>query len=299
MNGNILPCLLLATASAISSIVADDPSQEIETCLSCHGDKEMSLTLPDGKSASLYVDRAQLAASIHGKDLRCTDCHAGMGDVPHPEREVKTLEAFRSGFRDACKACHFDTYTQSLDGVHYKQLAKGNGSAPWCTDCHGSHDVARAATPRTRISATCAACHQEVAETYMGSVHGKALAAGNVDVPVCSDCHRAHDISDPRTESWLVKSPELCARCHADKERMAKYGLSTDVVRTYLSDFHGVTASMTRARGSDAPAGAKVTALCIDCHGVHDVTATKDASSQVLKANLVKTCLMCDAETSE
>ena len=166
MNGNILPCLLLATASAISSIVADDPSQEIETCLSCHGDKEMSLTLPDGKSASLFVDRAQLSASIHGKDLRCTDCHAGMGDVPHPERKVKTLEAFRSGFRDACKACHFDTYTQSLDGVHYKQLAKGNGSAPWCTDCHGSHDVARAATPRTRISETCAACHQEVAETY-------------------------------------------------------------------------------------------------------------------------------------
>jgi predicted CXXCH cytochrome family protein len=299
ISARFIPILVVAAMLRPQPVRAEDPSREIETCLGCHGDKTMSVELPDGKSVSLYVDRAALAGSIHGKDLRCTDCHAGMGDLPHAERNVKTLEAFQSGFRDACKPCHFDTYTQSLDGVHYKQLAKGNASAPWCTDCHGAHDVAPASSPRTRVSETCAACHQEVAEIYMGSVHGKALAAGNADVPVCSDCHRAHDISDPRTESWLVKSPEICARCHADKAKMAKYGLSTDVVRTYLSDFHGVTASMTKARGSEALGGTKVTALCIDCHGVHDVTATKDANSQVLKANLVKTCRKCHANASE
>jgi predicted CXXCH cytochrome family protein len=171
--------------------------------------------------------------------------------------------------------------------------------APGCIDCHGAHDVAPAGKPRTRISETCAACHPDVADTYMKSVHGKALAEGNPDVPVCIDCHRAHDISDPRVTSWIVKTPELCARCHTDTAKMTKYGLSTNVVQSYLADFHGVTARTTRARGSDAIGGARVTALCIDCHGVHDITTTQASNSPVLRANLVKTCRKCHPSASE
>jgi predicted CXXCH cytochrome family protein len=222
-----------------------------------------------------------------------------MDEIPHPERNIKTASEFHAGFRDACKTCHFDKYALSLDGVHFKQRAQGNEGAPMCVDCHGAHDVLPASKPRTRISDTCAGCHPDVADTYLASVHGKAMAAGNPDVPVCTDCHRAHDISDPRVESWIVKTPELCARCHTNKAMMAKYGLSTAVVDTYLSDFHGVTASMTRARGSAAMGAARVTALCIDCHGVHDITTTDAANSPVLRANLVKTCRKCHPSASE
>jgi predicted CXXCH cytochrome family protein len=183
--------------------------------------------------------------------------------------------------------------------VHHKQLAAGNAAAPACVDCHGAHDVLPASKPRTRISDTCAGCHPDVADTYLGSVHGKALPSGNADVPVCVDCHRTHDISDPRVASWIVKTPELCARCHTDPTMMARYGLSTAVVDTYLSDFHGVTASMTRARRSEAAEGVRVTALCIDCHGVHDITTTDAANSPVLRANLVKTCRKCHPSASE
>jgi len=293
------PCALVLALLAQGAVAQDAVEQEVEFCLGCHGEKDFATELPSGDKMSLTVDRGTIAASVHGKGLRCTDCHAGMGEIPHPERAVKNTAEFHAGFRDACKPCHFDKYALSVDGVHGKQLSEGNEMAPGCVDCHGAHDVAPAGKPRTKISDTCAACHPDVADTYMKSVHGVALAAGNQDVPVCSDCHRAHDISDPRVTSWIVKTPELCAGCHTDAARMSKYGLSTNVVQTYLSDFHGVTARTTKARGSAAKEGARVTALCIDCHGVHDITTTRAENSPVLRANLVKTCRKCHPGASE
>jgi predicted CXXCH cytochrome family protein len=292
--------LLAALALAAAPVLAQDTAeQEAELCLGCHGEKDFSVELPSKQQVSLFVDAKTLESSVHGKGPRCTDCHAGMGEVPHPELAAKDKAEFHDGFRDACKSCHFDKYALSLDGVHAKQLAKGNAAAPACVDCHGAHDVQKASEPRTRISDTCAACHPDLAETYRGSVHGKALAAGNADVPVCIDCHRAHDISDPRVTSWIVKTPELCARCHTDAAKMSKYGLSTNVVQSYLADFHGVTASTSRARTSDAISDTKVTALCIDCHGVHDITKADAENSPVLRANLVKTCRKCHPSASE
>lgn len=243
----------LLLAGLAPAVVAEDAiEQEVASCLECHGERDFTAVLDSGETVSLTVDRAMLAASVHGKGLRCTDCHPRMDELPHPERAVKNASEFHAGFGDTCKPCHFDKYALSADGVHGKLLANGNEMAPGCVDCHGAHDVAPAGKPRTRISDTCAACHPDVADTYMKSVHGEALTLGNEDVPVCIDCHRAHDISDPRVTSWIVKTPELCARCHTDTEKMEKYGLSTNVVQSYLSDFHGVTAATSRARGSGA-----------------------------------------------
>jgi predicted CXXCH cytochrome family protein len=169
-------------------------------------------------------------------------------------------------------------------------IAKGDLRAPVCVDCHGSHDVTRPGEPRARISRTCARCHGKVSAEYVKSVHGTALLEqANPDVAVCTDCHRAHDITDPRTPAVLLTTPQLCGKCHSDEKLMKKYGLSTDVVRTYLADFHGMNATMQRAGG----ARPQVTALCIDCHGVHDITRVKDPSSPVMKANLLTLCRKC------
>ena len=66
--------------------------------------------------------------------------------------------------------------------------------------------TSRARPPRTKVSDTCGACHSDIAEVFGKSVHGLALAQGNQDVPVCVDCHRAHDIADPKTTSWRLKT---------------------------------------------------------------------------------------------
>jgi predicted CXXCH cytochrome family protein len=285
---------LVAALAALALVPAaargqETAAQEAETCLGCHSDPELSVTFTGGGSRSLAVDPQALAHSVHGAKLRCTDCHPGMQEVPHPERTFKDQAAFRGAFTETCKRCHFDKYTKLLDGVHYRLLPKGE--APSCVDCHGAHDVSAPGAPRTRVSETCANCHADVGETYAASVHGKALAAGHgEDVPVCTDCHRSHDVAGPHDQGWLVRTPQTCGTCHADEKRMKKYGLSTAVLRTYLADFHGMTASLSHAADSGER---RVTALCTDCHGVHDIAKATDPGSGVLRANLARTCSKC------
>jgi predicted CXXCH cytochrome family protein len=293
----VLALGLLAGLLLASHSFAQSPAEEVENCLGCHEDAELSVKFAAGGSRSLKVDRVAFARSVHGKKLRCTDCHPGFGEVPHPERRYRNEDEFRAGFREACKSCHFANYTKYLDSVHYRMLAKNQGPAPGCVDCHDSHAIQPASQPRTRISETCSGCHSDISETYLKSVHGKALQdPKNTDVPVCTDCHHAHDIADPREASWLLRTPEMCGQCHSDAERMKKYGLSTSVLQTYLSDFHGMTASLAK---TTAQGDKRVTAVCVDCHGVHDIASVKDPESKVLKANLLKTCRQCHADASE
>jgi Cytochrome c3 len=293
----LIPLLFVfSTFSAFSPpLFADAPkeaakSDDVENCLSCHGDKDASFKLKSGEVVSIYVAKETFDKSVHGPLGSCTGCHAAQADVPHPDVTAKNKEELAATFREACKSCHFENYTKAIDSVHYKVLAKGGNNAPFCADCHGSHDIAKPNAPRTKVSATCGSCHAIVAGIYAKSVHGKALAAGNTDVPVCTDCHHAHDIADPRTTNWRLTTVALCGSCHSNKTMMAKYGLSTNVLKSYLSDFHGMSASLAKGQKNEPKA---VTALCIDCHGTHDIVKVKDSGSQVLQANLQKTCSKC------
>jgi cytochrome c3-like protein len=294
MKWGLAATLALLAAAAPSARGQETAAEERETCLSCHADQQLSTTLKDGTSRPLFVDGAALAHSVHGAKLRCTDCHPGMQEIPHPERAFADASAFRASFADACKRCHVDKYTKLADSVHYQRLPKGD--APSCMDCHGAHDIARPGEPRTRVSETCSNCHSDVGEAYAASVHGKALAAGKGhDVPVCTDCHRSHNVAGPHDQSWLVGTPQMCGNCHADEKRMKKYGLSTAVLRTYLADFHGMTASLSHAADNG---DRRVTALCSDCHGVHDIARTDDPASGVVRANLAVTCGKCHSGAS-
>lgn len=276
---------------------AQSPGEQADECMLCHEDPDLTLSFPDGSSRRLKVDRSAVEGSVHGKKLRCTDCHAGMDEVPHPERGYKSLEEYEAGFREVCKACHFANYARYLDSVHYRVLTQEHGPAPSCIDCHDYHAVAPPNKPRSHISDTCSGCHSDVADAYSQSVHGRALGGpGSDDVPVCTDCHRSHDVTNPRDAAFLLRTPDLCGRCHADKKLMEKYGISTNVLETYLSDFHGMTASL--ARGT-ATGEERVTAVCVDCHGAHDISRVDDPGSTVLKTNLVKTCQKCHEGASE
>jgi predicted CXXCH cytochrome family protein len=283
--------VLLSLALAVPARAAPSSAdEEIDGCLACHGQQDMSMTLASGETAPLFMKSELLAGSVH-KSLRCTDCHAGLDEVPHPARQYQSLVQFRASFGEACKTCHFDNYTKTLDSLHYALQARGDLFAPTCVKCHGSHGIARPAEPRSRISQTCATCHATISQAYAKSVHGRALIEqNNQDVPVCTDCHRSHDIAGPRNRAWLMSTPNLCGRCHADPQRMKKYGLSTAVLSTYLADFHGVTASFG---GQGTRPTERVVALCFDCHGIHDIGKVSGTAAAVFRANLVKTCQKC------
>jgi nitrate/TMAO reductase-like tetraheme cytochrome c subunit len=285
----LIPILL---AIALQAPVSPQPKNEdIETCLACHGDRTMSVTLPSGESRPLFVDRTAFTRSVHGGKLGCTDCHTDVTDVPHASKPFSTRREFTIAYYEACKRCHFANYSKTLDSVHYAAIARGDRTAPVCVDCHGAHDITPPDQPRSRISQTCAVCHAGVSATYAKSVHGRALIEErNADVPTCTDCHHSHDIAGPHAPGWRLRTPELCANCHTNQKLMKRYGLSTNVMQTYLADFHGMTASLQKKGTVE---GARVTALCIDCHGVHDITKTKGNGSKVMQANLVRTCQRC------
>jgi hypothetical protein len=245
--------------------------ESVAACLGCHEDKDLTLTLKDGATMRLYVDQKEFTRSVHGSQLVCTDCHARY-DQDHPSGATfPSQRAYVTAAYETCKKCHFDTYTRTLESVHYELLKGGLDSAPVCTDCHGAHNIQNPHEKRAMVSRSCATCHAGVYERYARSVHGKALVQeGNQDVPACADCHTHHQIEQPGTKRFRLGSPDICIRCHGDHGRMAKYGISTSVAQTYLADFHGVTASLTRGA---SPAAQQVVVTCVDCHGAHEIPA--------------------------
>ncbi len=267
-----------------------------DACLACHADPGLTMTLPGGATMSVGMDAAAFAKSIHGDKLTCRACHRGIEGFPHPPRTETSRREYSLANYEACKTCHFDNYTRTLDSMHHRVLAEGNENAPVCTDCHGAHDVVDLRGKGVAISRTCASCHQEVYASYAQSVHGKAITEGNADVPDCTDCHGAHQMVDPRTRQFHEDSPDLCATCHTDAEVMGRYGISTNVLKSYLQDFHGVTVSFYKKR---TPEDATVKAVCTDCHGIHDIRATDDPESSVIRANLVQTCRKCHPDATE
>ncbi len=284
---------LTSSAYAAEAPSAPHGTVGFEECLSCHGQRGLNMTLGNGETLSLYVDASVVAASVHGhSNLSCTDCHRSVTSYPHPTLKIPSLREYSIAQYELCKRCHFANYTKTLDSVHFDVLSSGNLNAPLCTDCHGAHDVG---VP-SKVSQTCAKCHEPIYETYANSVHGKALLVeGNYDVPVCTDCHASHTIEDPRTAAFRIESVTICGRCHSDKKLMQKYGISTSVVKTYLNDFHGRAVTLISKQNQDIWVKE---AVCTDCHGVHDIQKIDSPNSPVIRANLVETCRKCHPDAT-
>lgn len=273
-------------------------TNEEQYCMKCH-DRGVPLRFRNGERLSVKVDTALLKTSVHAK-LSCSDCHYGFSSDEHPKRNFMTRRDFTLASSESCRRCHFDKYTKTLESIHYTVLSQGKLEAPVCTDCHGAHDVYRVGKERTASAKRCQRCHEQEYTTYARSVHGNALFnEHNQDVPVCVDCHTAHTIADPFSLDYRERIPEMCSNCHAKKEIVGKYGLSTDVVKTYLSDFHGMTLGLYRMQKEDAARPHKPIAVCTDCHGTHSIMATSGRDSGIVKSNLLKRCQKCHPNANE
>ena len=268
------------TQAPVSSRATPPPAEPqkplpeaVTYCLDCHSDKDQTLTFKDGTTMSLYVDPAELQHSVHSKQLLCTDCHVKYeNDHPTgaelPGRREYTVKSY-----ELCKKCHFDTYTRTLESVHYELIKEGIDSAPICVDCH-----------------------EDVYKTYAASVHGRVLVEdGNLDVPACTDCHTHHQVQQPGTNKFRLNAPDTCIRCHGNEVLMKKYNISTMVAQSYLSDFHGVTASLSRNLAEDKQ---QIVVTCNDCHGVHNIASPKQKGPDVMRATVTAACQKCHKDSA-
>jgi len=254
-------------------------------CLTCHSQPGLTYTFPTcAEPLSLTVDEAELAASVHGQaGVTCTDCHTDITGYPHPPVTAEDCRAFNVEQSQACANCHSDITQTQHNSIHYRLLEEGNPNVPTCVDCHSSHGVMPPDESRHQLSLTCGSdgCHTSILLEYENSVHGSILMTeeDNPYVPVCEDCHGAHEMPDPRTGEFREASPELCAKCHADENIVAQFGLSTDVYQDYRDGIHALLHESNPNLQ---------TPVCTDCHGVHDVKSLRN--NQLLDSQICAGC---------
>lgn len=355
--GGILSVLLLITGTfpVYAELKNDD-------CLVCHSDKTLEAQTQRGKSLTLFVAPDALKDSVHA-DLSCTDCHKGendkaFDDVPHGKTAPKVdcsichsdvYENYvkndihgqaherknprapycsdchgghnilplaspnsimaRLAQADTCGKCHGqeklnleDNITKRnliqryKNSVHYQAILEGKVGAA-CTDCHGHHNILSSASPDSTVSRIgvlkiCQKCHPNEVKTYEGSPHGRTLEHGNNDVPNCTTCHGDHDMASLRTRVGDAKqwaATQVCIWCHGNERIMARYGLDTTPVKSYMEDFHGLTQRGTMG----------ASATCSDCHDAHHSLPSSHPGSRMNISNRGAACGKCHGKVSQ
>ncbi len=272
--GSLLFGLALSLVFVFPALPAAPAGPTNEDCLGCHADKGLSKEVK-GKKISLYTDKSALKASTHG-GFACTDCHADIKEVPHPEKLAPV----------SCQNCHPDAGDNLAKSVHGRK----DGPQLDCQSCHGAHDVKPAAQLGVKV---CATCHPSTVEGWEASVHGKAAAQGVKEAAHCADCHGpTHALlsqEDPGAPTGRMTMAETCGRCHADSALIEKRGIPIPkAFQLYQQSVHG-----------RAVAAGKQAATCADCHGSHAVLRANDPKSSIYRENIPKACAQCHKTESQ
>ncbi len=272
------------------------------SCSKCHADADKAY------SHSVHADGKKTGGVAAAKSPVCTSCHG----EPHqilPAGDANS-PVYHTNIPRTCGACHGQKFVMEQVGLspttfvnyeesfHGKAVAAGSLKAAVCTDCHGSHEILPPNNPKSSIFQlsvpnTCGKCHDNIKTQFMQSIHGQAVARGNFDAPVCTDCHGIHTIKAPTDPSSSVFAGNLaratCAKCHEGMRVGEEFGFAGQRASTYMASYHGLASRL----------GSTVVANCASCHGAHNILPSSDPRSTINKANLVKTCGQCHPGASQ
>ena len=303
-----LALLVRPVSPATAAPLPQDGGLGNTACLGCHSAPDQTIDLSENEVLDISIDPDLFAGSTH-KDVACSQCHTSISAFPHPARAEETRRDYQLAFTESCKTCHEEQYTQVQDSIHGQMLSEGGEmsvNAPTCADCHDPHtqqpvrdaNGTLLATVRHQTPLTCAKCHNSIFEEYKNSVHGSGvLEENNPDVATCTDCHGVHTISDPSTSAFRNSSIQMCANCHTNETIMSKYDISTNVLNTYVADFHGTTTTLFEKQSPDEMTNK---AVCYDCHGIHGIYAVDDPQKGLsIKQNMLAACQRCHPDATD
>jgi cytochrome b subunit of formate dehydrogenase len=198
-------------------------------CGRCHQQgKQAAVRITGGVPDILqsYID------SIHGKGLlesglvvtaTCADCHTAHGEKP-PSDETSTVH--HDNIAGTCGACHRGIAQAFAASIHSPGAGEADAEhrLPSCEGCHSSHTIRR--TDRTdfrfEMMDQCGRCHEQQAETFFDTFHGKVSRLGSAGAAKCYDCHGTHGIlpaSDPASTLSREHVVETCGQCHEGSHR--------------------------------------------------------------------------------
>jgi len=244
----------------------------VPTCAGCHGAHDILAVL----------DRR---AHVHPVQLpnTCRRCHEDLDFVK--KHDILVAEPIKM-------------YENS---VHGRATQKGLYVAATCDDCHSAagpkggktaHRILGPGDPDSpiyhfNIPKTCGRCHEKPTKDYWEGIHGKLVARGEVDSPVCTHCHGEHGIikaGDPHSPVSKARLAEFtCSPCHDSVRLNEKYGLASGRLRSFVDSYHGLKSK----------AGDTRVANCSSCHGDHRILPSSDAASSIHPDNLRQTCGEC------
>lgn len=118
----------------------------------------------------------------------------------------------------------------------------------------------------------CQTCHAEQYRESLDSNHARALAAGNRNAALCTDCHGAHDISNPKQPRQKIST--TCQKCHSV------------IYQQYAESVHG--AALLENSNPDV-------ATCTDCHGSH---TQEDPTTAAFRLKSPSICGDCHANAA-
>lgn len=156
--------------------------------------------------------------------------------------------------KQACVYCHIDA-----TNFPCKSLQKVN-----CQRCHYKGNLAGAPDLLKY-------------KEYGESVHGRAMALGDVKAPMCQDCHGSHyifDKADTLSRTNKENIPRTCGTCHVN------------IYHVYEVSIHGE--ALRKKHILAAPS-------CADCHGEHNIKEHTDPKSKVFLTQVSMTCAKCHA----
>ncbi len=325
-SGSCSGCHEEAIASATGATALSHSVHAGLECLDCHQDRS---TFPHQVDSGFSVGcqgcrachvEASEEYQIHGRadsgsceDIpQCKDCHGSHYVLSSNSKLSKTHPV---NLPETCGECHENPEITAKydilidhpiriysDSVHGQATKGGVYVAATCNDCHSTagtaHKIYSPGHPESSINhfnvpATCGKCHKGVEADFWEGIHGKLVARGETDAPVCTHCHGEHGITASDDPDSPVSSARIaeqtCSPCHESAVLNEKYGMLRGRLTSFIDSYHGLKAK----------AGDTHVANCASCHGVHRILPSSDPTSTVHPSNLQSMCGECHPGISE
>ena len=197
-----------------------------QLCGDCHGKLDHPATQKTHQG-NVLID---YSSSVHGEGLIkkglllsavCTDCH-NTHFILSAEKEQSSIH-FKN-ILATCATCHQGIYKEFVDSIHRPIANDTDKKLPNCEDCHSAHQIKEIQQDQfmSEVTHQCGSCHEDLSETYMETMHGKAYTLGYLKSAKCSDCHGAHDVrkvDDPDSHVGFNHVVQTCQKCHEDANR--------------------------------------------------------------------------------
>lgn len=212
-------------------------------------------------------------------NLECAGCHGPGKTLPNLGGEL----------------FHKDAHGAAGTSIHAQLMPDGNPIAS-CQTCHTINGDMTTILPsenpkstisRANIAETCGKCHGDKTRmqgtgisnrlllSYRESVHAKAIARGNLNAAVCTDCHTSHNVlpaSDSRSTIARANIAQTCGKCHSSEAGQ------------FVESVHGQAVLRGVSRSPN----------CTDCHGIHDIQQPVDQATATAKTAIATdTCSKC------